>query len=192
MSIRDFYNKVAPVYEELISSPLVDAKLLPSLKKVFEKCSITEGSILDVGCGPGNLQNVLGNSFSYTGIDISEQMLQRAHMKGYNIINGLIEKELLLIPDKSFDYVVSLSALHFVEDIRSIISEINRISRKGWIISFANITENYKEYFSPYAPVYNHSNIHIEGIQEDVTFEAWMSPGAKETIKERLIFKKIE
>lgn len=193
MGIKDFYNKVAPVYEELISSHEVDAKLLPNLKKVFDKYSITNGSILDLGCGPGNLKSTLGNSFSYTGIDISEQMLQQAQLRGYRIIYGFLEQELLKIPDKSFDYVVSLGMLHFIKDIDFIFSEINRIARKGWCISLADVTENYKNYFysMEQALVYNHTKSFIANLDEDITFDAWTSPGSKERIKERLVFKKI-
>jgi len=79
MDVKDFYNKISSKYEELIASPKTDAKLHENLLNILIKHSIDSGSILDVGCGPGNLKNYLGDNFTYTGIDISDEML---NMKG--------------------------------------------------------------------------------------------------------------
>lgn len=184
------YDGVADEYEDLINSPKVDAKLVYSLEKIFNKYKIVEGSILDLGCGPGNLATSLGNSFEYTGIDISEKMLSKAKEKGYKVINGKIEQELKKIPDKSFDYVVSLSAVYFIQDIKSILFELDRVAIKGWIISLADITDSYAKYFSVHAPLYNHTKFQISDLSEDITFIAWTSPFSGEEIKERMIFKK--
>jgi ubiquinone/menaquinone biosynthesis C-methylase UbiE len=190
MQVNELYDSVADEYEELINSPKVNAKLVFNLKKIFDKYKITQGSILDLGCGPGNLKTTLGGNFSYTGVDISEKMLNMAEKKGYKIINGKIEEELKKMPDKSFDYIVSLSAIYFIEDIKFVISELDRVSKKGWLISLADITESYAKYFSIYAPLYNHTKLVIPNLQEDITFVAWTSPRSGEQMKERMIFIK--
>jgi ubiquinone/menaquinone biosynthesis C-methylase UbiE len=190
MNVDKLYDSVADEYEDLINSPKVNAKLVYNLEKIFKKYNIVSGSILDLGCGPGNLATSLGNSFVYTGIDVSERMLSKAKEKGYEVIRGKIEQELKKIPDKSFDYIVSLSAIYFVEDIALTLSELDRISIKGWIISLADITESYAKYSSVHAPLYNHTKLKINDLNEDVTFMAWTSPYSGEEIKERLIFKK--
>lgn len=59
-----------------------------NLKKIFLKYKITRGKILDVGCGLGNLKTALGGTFSYAGIDISEEMLSKAKEKRYDTIYG--------------------------------------------------------------------------------------------------------
>lgn len=190
MSVDAFYDRVADEYENLINSPKVNAKLIHHVKDIFSKYNITSGSILDLGCGPGNLRTSLGTHFTYTGIDISKKMLGKAKEKGYITIHGKIEDELKKIPDKSFDYVVSLSAVYFIEDIQSIVVELDRIAVKGWLISLANITNSYAKYFSVHAPLYNHTKQQIDGLSEDITFVAWTSPFAGEEISERMIFKK--
>lgn len=192
MQVDKLYDSVADKYEDLINSSKVNAKLIYNLEKIFDKYKITNGSILDLGCGPGNLATSLGKNFVYTGIDISEKMLNKAKEKGYKVIRGKIEEELGKLPNKSFDYVVSLSAFYFLKDIKSILPHLDRVARKGWIISLADITESYKKYFSIYAPLYNHTKIKISGIKEDKTFIAWTSPFFGEKIKERMIFKSLE
>ncbi len=190
MQIDKLYDSVADEYEELIQSPKVDAKLIYNLEKIFHKYGINGGSILDLGCGPGNLAASLGKNFTFTGIDISEKMLHKAQEKGYEIIHGKIEEELQNIPDKSFDYIVSLSALYFVKDIKSVLLELNRIAIKGWIVSLANITKSYAEHFSIHGPLYNHIALRVNDLYEDVTFIAWTAPYSGEKIEERIIFRK--
>ena len=190
MKVEELYDGVAREYEDLINSPKVNAKLLYNLKNIFDKYKIVDGSILDLGCGPGNLKTILGNNFSYTGIDISPKMLEIAKEKGWKTIKGKIEDEIKKIADKSFDHVISLSAIYFIKDIDFIISELNRITRNGWIISLADITPKYAEYFSIYAPLYNHTGLKIDDLSEDLFFDAWTSPNSGDLIKERIIFKK--
>ncbi len=190
MSIQSFYNNLAPVYEDLIITSEVNARLLPKIKDIFQKYSITSGTILDIGCGPGNLKTVLGDVFSYTGIDISQEMLKRASLKGYTTVCGLIQENLSKIPDKSFDYCVSVSALYFVENIQEIISHLDRISRKGWFATLADVSDIYKQYFSVHAPVYNHTNTVIDGLKEDTMINGWISPNTQEVVRERILFKK--
>ncbi len=189
MSIKDFYDNLAPVYEARINTPEVNAQLLPKIKHIFQKYSITSGTLLDIGCGPGNLKTTLGDGFSYTGIDISQEMLKQASLKGYTIVYGLIQENLAKIPDKSFDYCVSVSALHFVENAQEVISHLDRISRKGWVVTLADVSDMYKQYFSIHAPVYNHINISIDNVKEDTTIDGWISPNTKELIRERIVFK---
>ncbi|NTW30103.1 MAG: class I SAM-dependent methyltransferase [Candidatus Moranbacteria bacterium] len=189
MSIDVFYDDLAPVYEERIITPQVNAQLLPKIKDIFKKNLITRGTILDIGCGPGNLKTFLGDSFSYTGMDISQEMLKQARLKEYTVVCGLIQDNLPKIPDKSFDYCVSVSALHFVENIQEIISHLDRVSRKGWVVTLADVSDVYKQYFSVHAAVYNHTNIAIDNLKEDITIDGWISPKTKEMIRERIVFK---
>ena len=191
MKTEEFYNKIALDYEELIASDKVNAQLTKKLKEIFSKYKITKGTILDVGCGPGNLKTDLGDGFEFTGIDISENMLDLAKKKGYKVIRGKIEDELIKITDKSFDYVVALSSLHFVKEIKKVLDEFNRIAKKGWIVSLDDITEEYVKNFFVKDPLYNHVNTKLLGIQEDIYFRAWTSPTTNDVINARMVFKKL-
>lgn len=190
MRISEFYDKISNQYEELINSPQLNAQLTINLKKIFLKHKITTGKILDVGCGPGNLKTSLGDGFSYTGIDISEDMLLKAKEKGYETVYGKIEEKLSQIHSKSFDYIVSLSVLHFVKDINSIFKEFDRIAKSGWIVTLADLTPNYIKRFPVDEPMYNHSKLNLFGFQDDFYLPPWISITTGDKISERMIFKK--
>lgn len=194
MKAKDFYNKISSDYEELINSPRVDAKLLDNVLEIFKKYTITQGAILDVGCGPGNLKTYLGDEFEYTGVDLSDKMLDIAKTRGYKIILGKIEEILPTIESKSYDYVSAVSSLHFVEDIEFVLREFERIARKGYIASLDVITDQYKEGFKTVCDdtVYDHSKTQINGLAEDFTFPGWVSPRGPETMYIRMIFKNLE
>lgn len=189
MKIDEFYDNVASDYEDIINSSKVDARLMSKIKEIFSKYNITEGDILDVGCGPGNLKSMLGNKFIYTGIDISEKMLVKAKEKGYEVIKGRIENEVIKVQDKSFDYIISSSALHFVKDINLIIENFDRIARRGWLITLPDITENYIKNFPVNVPMYNYIDFPIMGAKEDVLIYGWTSPSSDEKMQERVVFK---
>ncbi len=193
MKTKDFYNKISADYENLINSPGVDAKLLDKALEIFSKHGIVSGEILDVGCGPGNLKTFLGEGFNYTGIDLSDKMLEIAKSRGYKTIEGKIEEILPTMEDKSFDYVIAVSSLHFVEDIKFVLAQFERIARKGYLASLDVITEQYKQGFRTVCddPVYDHSKTQIEGLAEDVTFPGWISPRGPETMYIRMVFKKL-
>lgn len=191
MLAKDFYNQVSDKYEKWFEAPEYRVEYLNHAKKIFTKYNIHNGSILDVGCGPGNLKTTLGNGFIYTGIDVSEKMLNLAKEKGYEIILGNMEEELPKLKSKSFDYAVSLSALHFTKDIQCIISEFERIARRGWMATLEEITDNYIKNLAVKERMYDHSQMKIPNTAEDIFFPAWVSPTTGDKINARIVFKQI-
>jgi ubiquinone/menaquinone biosynthesis C-methylase UbiE len=103
---------------------------------VFERYAIWEGSVLDVGCGTGLLATALGDSFTYTGIDISENMLKKAKERGYNVRQG--DALTLLKNEKSgsFDHVVCIGALYWMPNAIDAWKEMVRVARKTVIATF--------------------------------------------------------
>jgi ubiquinone/menaquinone biosynthesis C-methylase UbiE len=192
MDVKDFYNKISSKYEELIASPKTDAKLHENLLNILIKHSIDSGSILDVGCGPGNLKNYLGDNFTYTGIDISDEMLNIAKQKEYRTIEGSLDEIIPELKSNSFDYVVAISSLHFIENIETVLKEFERIARKGYFITLERVTDNYKKGFSSVCegPIYNHFELDIVNTTEEIKFPGWFSSRDNEFINARMIFKK--
>ena len=191
MDTETFYNNIANRYEYLLETPEIGASILNKIKDILDTENIKEGSILDLGCGPGNLKTVLGNTFIYTGIDIAESMLKLAKEKGYKTIKGNIVEQIQKIPAKSFDYVIASSSLHFIKDINQLLIEIERITKKAFIISLDQITENYKRGFGAICtdPIYNHFPFIIKDLDIDTCFIGWKSPRDGEEIKVRLLYK---
>lgn len=189
MSLKELYDGLAGTYEQLVASPDVDSHLTEKVGEVFRKYYLESGTVLDLGCGPGNLQHDLSGTFEFTGVDPSRNMLDEAKKKGYQVIESNLEEVIGTIPDNSYDYVVAVGCLLFVEDIEAVLREINRIARVAWVVSLDDITERYTRSFfeRAQANAYNHSGIEVRNSTEDIRFESWKAKG--EQMYSRLVFK---
>lgn len=101
-----------------------------------------EEIILDAGCGTGVFTlDILSLGSHVIGLDISVPMLMRARQKteGYPfrmVLGNMLD---LPFPESSFDKVVSVTALEFIEDAKSAISELFRVTKKGGCIVVATL-----------------------------------------------------
>ena len=86
-------------------------------------------TVLDIGCGTG-LSSILGCEI--TGIDCCDEMIEKSR-KRINAMKGFAEE--LPFPDKSFDAVICVTALHNFSDINAAIIEMRRVSRGKIAIS---------------------------------------------------------
>jgi len=94
-------------------------------------------SILDVGCGTGIFtEDVLCCGAKVTGVDMSFFMLEKALIRaGKARFTGLCaDMNALPFPDDCFDKVYSMTAIEFADDARRVISEFNRVAKKGGCI----------------------------------------------------------
>lgn len=189
ISAEDFYNKFAVSYDETLKNPDCNARQVYEGKNIFAKYhhQEREGRILDIGCGTGFLSQLLEGNFEYTGIDISQEMLQIAAQRGYRTIHGRIEECLVELDSQSYDFVFSLSSLLFVEDIQAALKELHRIARKAVILSLDNTTEEYIKNFA--VTVYNHSQIAFPNAKEDYWILGWTSPTLGIPIYTRMIYE---
>lgn len=91
---------------------------------------ISGNSILELGCGGGNLLEVLKNSgYRYRGIDIDDKAIKLCEEKYLDILKWDISQN-LPFEDNSFDSVVSMHVLEHMENPWNLLSECNRIARK--------------------------------------------------------------
>lgn len=93
----------------------------------FLKNFLVEGlSVLDIGCALGGLASVLSEHltrFEYTGVDISERMIERAKQKHPSHRFYVIEEaDLSVLANERFDLVVCLGVLHLSRKWRALIS----------------------------------------------------------------------
>ena len=95
--------------------------------------NISAGSLLELGCGTGHWTKFFSQQgFQVTATDISEEMLKIAHSK--NIKNATFQKAdaaELPFPDQSFSLIASITMLEFVDDVESVLNEINRLLKSG-------------------------------------------------------------
>ena len=98
--------------------------------------------ILDAGCGTGVFTfDILSAGADVIGLDLSLPMLKRAgeKLKGYSFEMVLGNIASLPFPEGSFDKVVSVTALEFVENGTGALRELSRVTRKGGCIVVATL-----------------------------------------------------
>ena len=184
----EVYDELAPYYDFNCSTS-VDAQDLLKVRDLISRHGITGGTILDVGCGTGMLKEVLGDAFNFTGIDESPSMLERAEARQYDTLRGSMETVLPNIASKSFDYVVAISSIMFVQDVYWVLEQFRRIARHGVVVTVDDITPKWIQEFPCRA--YNHTKIKLDNLTEDIYFYAWHSLTTGEKINARLIFEQL-
>jgi len=98
--------------------------------------------ILDAGCGTGVFtDDILEHGTLVFGIDISLPMLTRAgeKLEGYPFFKALGTMICLPFAEKTFDKVVSITALEFIEDGKKALQELFRVTKKGGTILVATL-----------------------------------------------------
>jgi len=97
-------------------------------------------SLLDVGCGTGWFtRRVAADDLVATGLDSNPAWLDyaRAHSSpALNWVKG--DARDLPFADASFDHVLSIAALCFVDDERQAVAEIVRVARRRFAIGWLN------------------------------------------------------
>jgi ubiquinone/menaquinone biosynthesis C-methylase UbiE len=84
--------------------------------------------VLSVGCGPAIIEEGLAeHGFNVTGLDISEHALSQA----LDSVRGVVgSAENMLFSDSSFDAVIYIASLQFIEDYRQAVKETTRVLKK--------------------------------------------------------------
>jgi len=93
-------------------------RLQPALDLLSRIPLDAAGTMIDLGCGPGNVTNTLKGRWpnaSITGVDVSPEMLERAHAEDPDIT--WIEADLNdWRPDTPADLIFSNAALHWLNE----------------------------------------------------------------------------
>jgi len=79
--MSNLYKQLATVYEAMYKSFINYTEEFELYKSLIETYNPSK-TILEIGCGTGNLANLFSSvGYTYTGLDISKQMLQLARQK---------------------------------------------------------------------------------------------------------------
>jgi len=138
-----YYNSIADGYDELHRE-----EQLKKIRILRDNLDIKETDyLLDVGTGTGFALELF--NCKKIGIDPSSELLKKAK---YSVIKGKAEK--IPFPDKTFNIVISVTAIHHFEDIEKSLKEIKRVckDRVGFSLlkkskDFEKIKELIKKYF---------------------------------------------
>ncbi len=131
--LSGYYDSIASGYDELHKDEQIQklafaiSKLDPSfLPKKSDK-------LLDVGCGSG-ISTAPWDCFC-VGIDPSIELVRIAK-KNYPADHFFVAAaENLPFPSDSFDFVISLTAIHNFSDIKKGLLEIRRVGKKHFILT---------------------------------------------------------
>lgn len=125
--IQEQFTTRAPVYDD-VSAWIVDNGMLAA---IVGQCRVgREAELLDVCCGTGAIGGAFkGRVRRRVGIDLTQEMLERARPRLDEVYQGSCEK--LPFADASFDIVVNRQALHFVENPGKAIREMFRVLSPG-------------------------------------------------------------
>lgn len=142
----DLHKKLAKGYEDKREKNELSAHYnLVWLKTMLDSLDLKNPKkILDYGCGTCLFYSGLKERFNgeYTGIDLSEEMLNVARERygNVNLICGDCED--MPIKDESFDLVIGRGILHHLPNPMKGVSEIKRVLKKGGSVVICDTTQN--------------------------------------------------
>ena len=107
----------------------------PARQAVLCLLGAGNGRLLDVGCGSGaHTAAIAERGWEVVGVDISEDLLERARKRGIDVINA--DATAVPFPDASFDAVVSMWTHTDVDDFGAVTCEVSRVLRRDGIFVY--------------------------------------------------------
>lgn len=96
-------------------------------------------SVLDLGCGDGELLQLLRDTRNaqVRGVDIEESMIRSCLEKGISVFQGNLDEGLKEYGDGSYDYVILNETLQVVHDPVLLLREMVRVGRRA-VVNFPN------------------------------------------------------
>lgn len=119
-------------YEEwFVQNSSVYSSELKAIRDIF----VVPENAVEIGIGSGLFAEPLGIK---TGIEPSEAMREKAKERGIHVVDGVAEY--LPWKDNSIDYVLMVTTICFVDDVRKSLSEVHRVLQNGggFIIAFVD------------------------------------------------------
>jgi len=102
--------------------------------------NVAQGArVLDVGCGEGELMEVLQRQkgCDARGMEIDAEAVERCVGRGLSVIQGDADRDLADYPDDAFDYAILSQTLQTAARPDRLLDELLRIGRRAFV-SFPN------------------------------------------------------
>ncbi|NDW52067.1 class I SAM-dependent methyltransferase [Aliiroseovarius sp. PrR006] len=181
-AVQASYARWAPVYDKTFGA-ITNA----GRRRAVDYINNRGGNILEVGVGTGLSLAHYSPAMKVTGIDFSEEMLQKARDKVQALGLGQV-KELrqmdareLDFPDNHFDTIAAMHVLSVVPEPEKVMAEIARVCKPGGKIVITNHFQRSKgaiasleRLIAPFANTIGwHSDFEIETVlhEETLTLE---------------------
>jgi methionine biosynthesis protein MetW len=147
-------------------------------QKIISNWIISGASVLDLGCGDGDLlaQLITEKQVRAQGIELSEQAIQRCIAAGLSVFQEDIDTGLSEYGNESFDYVILNQTFQQVKKPDFALQEALRVGKQV-IVGFPNfcyITDRFQIFFRGRVPVttslpyewYDTPNLHFLSIAD--------------------------
>jgi demethylmenaquinone methyltransferase/2-methoxy-6-polyprenyl-1,4-benzoquinol methylase len=136
------FDRIAPVYD--VMNRVMTAGLDVRWRRLAAEGAVRKGDrVLDAACGTGDLAiaDLKAGASRVTGLDFSEQMLERARKKDTSI--EWIQGDMLALPfaDETFDAATVGFGVRNVEDLELGLRELRRVLRPGGRLAILEITQ---------------------------------------------------
>ncbi len=131
------YRRYAPVYDSLFGRVLHQGRVEMASLVGLEPCA----RLLEVGVGTGLALSHYPKETSVWGIDVSPEMLAKAHEAvpaGRHVSLEIMDAESMTYPNETFDCVTAPYVLSVTPDPVKMLSEMQRVCRPGGRIIVLN------------------------------------------------------
>lgn len=130
------YSFIAPMYDHIFNRPLSEGHQKMGSLMVKSRLKGRVIKILEVGIGSGLTLDHVPTRVEFTGIDVNEKMLSRAHKKAARLKNRTVHlkqmnAEKLSFSSNSFDLVLAPSVLSAMDQPMKAVKEMIRVTKKG-------------------------------------------------------------
>ncbi len=129
-NLKVFQSKNFDVYDK--NESIFEDSRQRDIKSVLSRGT---GTLLDIGCGTGNILRLGKDWFKRTiGLDVSHSFLRELHIRhGFKEL-AVGEADLLPIKSESIDFVSCYALLHHLFDHKNLFQEAYRVLKKGGIL----------------------------------------------------------
>ncbi len=138
MKTSEFFDSEAAQWSERYALDARFQRRFDKVTRLLEKIgTVSPGRALDVGCGTGVFSQYLAKKgWSVTAIDASPEMIEEA--KNYELGSRIefqnVSLDVFNEKPNSYDLILSLSSLEYLEDDEAAIEEIHELLKTGGLL----------------------------------------------------------
>ena len=160
----------------------MQSETLPLEYKAILEWVKREASVLDLGCGNGELLAFLirEKNIKAQGIEIDEQAIYQCVAKGLSVFHEDIDNGLSGYADKTFDYVILNQSFQQVKNPDIVLEEALRVGREVIVgfPNFAHYLARFQIFFKGKTPVtpslpyawYDTPNLHFLSVSDFIEY----------------------